>query len=54
MGVLPILFYHARSASKKGGLPTHSQEAARRASPKVGQGPVDSLQAALLDFPFSI
>ena len=47
-------FYRAHSASKKGGLPTHLREAARRASPKVGQGPVDSLQAALLDFPFSI
>ena len=54
MGVLPILFYRARSASKKGGLPTQLHEAARRASPKGGQGPVDSLQAALLDFPFSI
>jgi hypothetical protein len=54
MSVLPILYYRARPASKKGGLPTHLHEAARGASTKGGKGPVDSLQAALLDFPFSI
>ena len=43
-------FYRARSASKKGGPPTPCREAARCASTWSGEGPVDSLSAALLDF----